>query len=70
MTAQGENRAREMLSYLWDAKNDVLPKQGEIDLAKVNALITLYGRYGVLQAPLPAPERFVDLRYLKMAGVQ
>ena len=70
VTAQPENRAREMLSYLWDAKNDVLPKQGEIDLAKVNALITLYGRYGVLQAPLPAPERFVDLRYLKMAGVQ
>jgi ABC-type nitrate/sulfonate/bicarbonate transport system substrate-binding protein len=70
VTGQPENRAREMLDYFWDAKNDVLPKQGEIDLAKVNALIALYGKYGILKTPLPAPERFVDLRYLKMAGIQ
>lgn len=70
VTAQPDNRAREMLSYLWDAKNDVLPKQGEIDLAKVNALIALYGQYGILKPPLPGPERFVDLRYLRMAGIE
>jgi hypothetical protein len=34
------------------------------------AMIALLGRYGILQAPLPAPERFVDLRYAKLAGVQ
>jgi ABC-type nitrate/sulfonate/bicarbonate transport system substrate-binding protein len=70
VTAQPENRVREMLAYFWDARNDVLPKQGEIDLAKVNALIALYGRYGILRPPLPGPERFVDLRYLKLAGVE
>jgi ABC-type nitrate/sulfonate/bicarbonate transport system substrate-binding protein len=70
VTAQPENRAREMLTYFYDAKNDVLPQQGEIDLARVNAMIALFGRYGILNAPLPAPERFVDLRYLKMAGIQ
>ncbi len=70
VTAQPENRAREMLSYFWDAKNDVLPQQGEIDLGRVNAMIGLFGRYGILKTPLPAPERFVDLRYLKMAGIQ
>jgi ABC-type nitrate/sulfonate/bicarbonate transport system substrate-binding protein len=70
VTAQPENRAREMLSYFWDAKNDVLPQQGEIDLGRVNAMIALFGRYGILKNPLPAPERFVDLRYAKMAGIQ
>jgi ABC-type nitrate/sulfonate/bicarbonate transport system substrate-binding protein len=70
VTAQPENRAREMLAYFYDAKNDVLPQQGEIDLARVNAMIALFGRYGILKAPLPAPERFVDLRYLKTAGIQ
>jgi ABC-type nitrate/sulfonate/bicarbonate transport system substrate-binding protein len=70
VTAQPENRAREMLDYFWDARNDVLPREGEIDLAKVNALIALFGQYGILKPPLPAPERFVDLRYLKLAGIQ
>jgi hypothetical protein len=70
VTAQPENRVREMLTYFWDARNDVLPKQGEIDLAKVNALITLYGQYGILKPPLPGPVRFVDLSYLRMAGIE
>jgi ABC-type nitrate/sulfonate/bicarbonate transport system substrate-binding protein len=69
VTGQPEDRAREMLAYFWDDKNDVLPRQGEIDLAKVNALMGLYGKYGILPTPLPPPERYVDLRYLKMAGV-
>jgi ABC-type nitrate/sulfonate/bicarbonate transport system substrate-binding protein len=70
ITAQPENRAREMLSYFWDAKNDVLPRQGEIGLDRVNALIALFGKYGILPSPLPAPERYVDVRYAKMAGIQ
>jgi ABC-type nitrate/sulfonate/bicarbonate transport system substrate-binding protein len=70
VTGQPENRAREMLTYFQDDKNDVLPQRGEIDLAKANNLIALYGKYGILQAPVPPPERFIDLRYLKMAGIQ
>jgi hypothetical protein len=42
VTAQPENRAREMLAYFWDDKNDVPPRQGEIDLAKVSALMALF----------------------------
>ena len=34
------------------------------------AMIALHGRYGILQDPLPAPERFVELRYARMAGIQ
>jgi ABC-type nitrate/sulfonate/bicarbonate transport system substrate-binding protein len=70
ITHQPENRAREMLSYFWDAKNDVLPKRGEIDLTAVKTTIALFGQYGVLKAPLPSPERYVDLRYAQMAGIQ
>ena len=70
ITAQPENRAREMLAYFWDDKNDVLPKQGEIGLDRVNALMELFGKYGILPTPLPPPERYVDVRYAKMAGIQ
>jgi len=70
ITHQPESRAREMLSYFQDAKNDVLPKQGEIDTTAVKATIALFGQYGILKGPLPPPERFVDLRYAQMAGVQ
>jgi ABC-type nitrate/sulfonate/bicarbonate transport system substrate-binding protein len=70
VTHQPENRAREMLSYFQDAKNDVLPKQGEIDMTAVKTMIALYGQYGILKAPLPPPERYVDLRYAQMAGIQ
>jgi ABC-type nitrate/sulfonate/bicarbonate transport system substrate-binding protein len=70
LTAQPENRAREMLSYVWDDKNHVLPRQGEIDMDALKAMIALHGQYGILKDPLPAPERFVDLRYAEMAGIQ
>jgi ABC-type nitrate/sulfonate/bicarbonate transport system substrate-binding protein len=70
VTAQPENRAREMLSYVWDDKNRVLPRRGEIDMDALKAMIALHGRYGIWKDPLPAPERFVDLRYAKMAGIQ
>jgi ABC-type nitrate/sulfonate/bicarbonate transport system substrate-binding protein len=70
LTRQPENRAREMLSYIWDDKNHVLPRQGEIDMDALGAMIALHGKYGILKDPLPAPERFVDLRYAKMAGIQ
>jgi ABC-type nitrate/sulfonate/bicarbonate transport system substrate-binding protein len=70
ITHQGESRAREMLSYFWDARNEVLPKQGEIDMTGVKTTIALFGQYGILKAPLPPPERYVDLRYAQMAGIQ
>jgi ABC-type nitrate/sulfonate/bicarbonate transport system substrate-binding protein len=70
LTGQPENRAREMLSYVWDDRNRVLPRQGEIDMDALKAMIALHGQYGIWPSPLPAPERFVDLRYAKMAGIQ
>jgi ABC-type nitrate/sulfonate/bicarbonate transport system substrate-binding protein len=43
----------------------VLPQRGEIELAGVAQVIAFMGEAGQLKAPLPAPERFVDLRYLR-----
>lgn len=70
VTRQPESRAREMLSYFRDPKNEVLPKQGEIDMNGVKSTIALFGQYGILKAPLPPPERYVDVRYAQMAGIQ
>jgi len=70
LTAEPENRAREMLASIWDDKNHVLPRQGEIDMDALKAMIALHGRYGIWKEPLPAADRFVDLRYAKMAGIQ
>jgi hypothetical protein len=33
-------------------------------------VIALMGEAGALKAPLPAPDRFVDLQYLHAAGLQ
>lgn len=69
-TGQGEERTRRMLDYIWDVRNNVLPRQGEIDMNGLAAMIDLLGENGIIERPLPAPERFVDLRYLRRAGVQ
>jgi NitT/TauT family transport system substrate-binding protein len=70
VTRQPENRAREMLSYFQDAKNDVLPQQGEIDVSKLKATTGLLAQYGIVKDSAAASERFVDLRYAKLAGIQ
>jgi len=70
ITRQPEDRAREILSYFWDSRNDVLPQQGEIDVSKLKATTALLAQYGILKDPTAASERFVDLRYAKMAGIQ
>jgi hypothetical protein len=43
---------------------------GEINLKGMEQAIALMGESGTIKAPLPAPEQFVDLQYLYLAGVQ
>jgi NitT/TauT family transport system substrate-binding protein len=62
--------ARAVLAFFYEPDRGVMPKQAEIDMAGVNAVIALLGRTGELKAPLPAAERFVDLQYLRAAGLQ
>ena len=61
---------RAVLAFYYEPDRGVMPKQGEIDMAGVAKVIELLGRTGELKAPLPSAERFVDLQYLKAAGLQ
>ncbi len=49
---------------------DVLPLRGEIDLAALQQVIAMMAGAGLLKPPLPQAARFVDLHYLRAAGVQ
>jgi len=62
--------ARSMLSFYYEPDRGVMPKQAEISMAGMSKVIELLGATGELKAPLPAAERFVDLQYLKAAGMQ
>ncbi len=62
--------ARAMLAFYYEPDRGVMPRQAEISLPGVAKVIELLGMTGALKAPLPVAERFVDLQYLKAAGLQ
>jgi len=62
--------AEQTLTLFFEPERKVLPQQGEIDLNGLTQAIALMGEAGMLKEPLPAAERFVDLQYLRVAGVQ
>jgi ABC-type nitrate/sulfonate/bicarbonate transport system substrate-binding protein len=62
--------AGETLDLFLQPGRDVLPARGEIDLAALQAVIAMMGEAGLLKPPLPQAARFVDLDYLRVAGVQ
>jgi hypothetical protein len=59
-----------MLAFYYEPDRGVMPRQAEISLPGVAKVIELLGASGALKAPLPAAERFVDVQYLKAAGLQ
>ena len=63
-----EDRTRQMLSYIWNPQNRVLPQQAAIDMDSVREAIALLGEYGILEQPLPMAERFIDPSYAIAAG--
>ena len=70
VTGSTEDIARQTLALYFEPDRGVMPKQAEISIAGLAQVIAFMGEGGVLQQPLPAPERFVDLQYLKAAGVE
>ena len=62
--------ARAILALYYEPDRGVMPKQAEMNMSGVAAVIALLGRAGRIQPPLPPAERFVDLRYLHEAGLQ
>jgi hypothetical protein len=70
LTGSSEEIARQTLKLYFEPEQGVLPRQGEIDLKGLAQVVAFMGEGGVLKPPLPAPERFVDLQYLRAAGLQ
>jgi ABC-type nitrate/sulfonate/bicarbonate transport system substrate-binding protein len=48
----------------------VLPMRGEIDISALARVIAMMAEAGLLKPPLPSAQRFVDLQYLRAAGLQ
>lgn len=62
--------ARAVLALYYEPDRGVMPRAGEINMSGMAAVIALLGAAGRISGPLPPPERFVDLRYLRQAGLQ
>jgi len=69
-TGASEEVARAVLALYYEPDRGVMPKQGEINMAGLTAVIELLGQADQIAKPLPAVERFVDLQYLHAAGLQ
>jgi ABC-type nitrate/sulfonate/bicarbonate transport system substrate-binding protein len=65
-----ETVARGTLALFFEPERGVLPQSGEINLKGLEQVIAMLAEAGALKSPLPPPERFVDLQYLRAAGVQ
>ncbi len=63
-------RSRADLALYFDPDRGVVPKQGEIDIKGFTQVIQVMAEAGELAPPLPQAERFIDLQYLKAAGLQ
>ena len=69
-TGSSEEIARETLKLYFEPDRGVFPKQGELDLKGLSQVIQFMAETGDLRPPLPSSERFVDLQYLRAAGIQ
>lgn len=69
-TNASEKIARETLALFFEPERGVLPERGEIDLAGLAQVIAMLGESGAIKSPLPSAEQFVDLQYLRAAGLQ
>ena len=62
--------AAQTLKLFFEPERNVLPQQAEINLKGLAQVIAFMGQAGTVEQPLPAAERFVDLQYLRRAGIQ
>ena len=69
-TGFSEGNARLALALYFEPERRVLPMRGEISLKGMQQAIALMADGGVLKPPLPPAERFVDLTYLRAAGIE
>ncbi len=65
-----KSNARLTLALYFEPEQHVLPMRGEIGLKGMETAISFLGQAGVIKPPLPPAERFMDLQYLRAAGLQ
>jgi ABC-type nitrate/sulfonate/bicarbonate transport system substrate-binding protein len=65
-----EDVAAQIFAPYLERDKNVLPKRGELTLKAFNQVLALMAESGVIPKPVPPAERFVDLQYLKAAGIQ
>jgi ABC-type nitrate/sulfonate/bicarbonate transport system substrate-binding protein len=70
LTGSSDDIARATIALYFEPDRGVVPKQAEIDLQGLAQVIAFMGEGGVIKPPLPAPGQFVDLQYLRAAGVE
>jgi len=68
-TGSSDAIARQTLSLYFEPERGVVPKQAEIDMKGLSQVLQVMAEAGELHPPLPAAERFVDLQYLRAAGL-
>jgi ABC-type nitrate/sulfonate/bicarbonate transport system substrate-binding protein len=62
--------AQQTLTLFFEPERNVMPMRGEINLKGMTQVIAFMAEAGLLKEPLPAAQRFIDLQYLKIAGVK
>jgi ABC-type nitrate/sulfonate/bicarbonate transport system substrate-binding protein len=70
LTGASDDIASATLAFYFDPDRGVLPQHAEIDLGGLAQVIAFMGEGSAIKQPLPAPEQFVDLQYLRAAGAQ
>lgn len=70
LTGSSDAIARQTLALYFEPDRGVMPRRAEIDLKGLAQVIAFMGEGGTIKSPLPEPERFVDLQYLRLAGTQ
>jgi ABC-type nitrate/sulfonate/bicarbonate transport system substrate-binding protein len=69
-TNASEAIAQQTLALFFEPERGVLPKQAELDANGLGQVIAMMGEAGTIKPPLPSPDRFLDLDYLRAAGLQ
>jgi ABC-type nitrate/sulfonate/bicarbonate transport system substrate-binding protein len=69
-TGSSEDIVRQTLALYFEPDRGVVPKQAELDVKGLGQVIQFMAEAGEIKPPLPMPDRFVDLQYLKAAGLQ
>lgn len=62
--------AAKVLGLFLEPDRNVLPRAGEIDTSGIAQVVAMMAEAGQISGPPPAPERFVERKYLEAAGVE